>query len=98
MANVIPIFVAPVSSLLHQKNIGVTYVGISNFRMEPVISVPLYSMVMPQSMIIGIEAPFIFALVHIVEGVKSIPQTPRETKFVSFHEDVPRKVNNFFAS
>jgi hypothetical protein len=66
--------------------------------MELVRSVPLYSMVMPQSMITVIEAPFISTLVHIVDGVKSKPQTPRETKFVSFHEDVLRKVNNFFAS
>jgi hypothetical protein len=47
MLDVVPIFVAPVPSLLHQNNIGVTYVRISNFRMEPVRSVPLYSMAMP---------------------------------------------------
>ncbi len=35
MANVVPIFVAPVQSLLHQDNIEITYARISNFRMEP---------------------------------------------------------------
>jgi len=47
MLDVVPIFVAHIPSLLHQNNIGVTYVRISNFRMEPVRSMPLYSMAMP---------------------------------------------------
>ncbi len=47
MANVIPIFIAHVPSLLHQKHIGVTYVGISTFKMELVRYVPLFSMAMP---------------------------------------------------
>jgi len=42
MANVIPIFVAPTPSLLHHNNVRVTYARTSNFRMEPVRSIPLY--------------------------------------------------------
>jgi hypothetical protein len=44
--DVIPIFVAPIPSLLHQNNIGVTYARISNFKMEPVRYVPLYFVAM----------------------------------------------------
>jgi len=47
MANVVPIFVAYVQSLLHQDNIGITYVGTSNFKMELVTYVPLYFVAMP---------------------------------------------------
>jgi hypothetical protein len=46
VAVVVPIFVAPVPSLLHQNNIGVTYAGTSIFKMELIRSVPLYSMAM----------------------------------------------------
>jgi hypothetical protein len=49
-------------------------------------------------MITVIEASFISTPVHIVDGVKSRPQTPKGTKFVSLHEDIPREVNNFFVS
>jgi hypothetical protein len=45
--DVVLIFVAHVQSLLHQDNIIVTYVGISNFIMEPVTSMPLYYVAMP---------------------------------------------------
>jgi hypothetical protein len=50
---------------------------------------------------------FITALVHIVDGVKSKPQIPKGTKFVSLHEGLleqkmkhmmPKKVNKVFAS
>jgi hypothetical protein len=34
VANVIPIFIALVQSLLHQNNIGITYIKTSNFKME----------------------------------------------------------------
>jgi hypothetical protein len=47
MANVILMFVVHVLSLLHQDHIKITYARISNFRMELVKSMPLYSMVMP---------------------------------------------------
>ncbi len=51
MADVVPIFEAPIRSLVHQNNIGITYVGTSNFRMEPIRYVPLFFVVMPQSII-----------------------------------------------
>jgi hypothetical protein len=76
--DVIPIFVAPIPSLLHQNNIGVTYARTSNFRMEPIRYVPLYFVAMSQSIIIVIEAPFVLALVHTIDGVISKSQTPRE--------------------
>jgi hypothetical protein len=41
---------------------------------------------------------FILPLVHIVDGVRSKPQTPRGTKFVSLHEDIPIGVNKVFAN
>jgi hypothetical protein len=47
MADVMFIFIVPIPSLLHQNNIGVTYVGPSNFRMEPIKYVSLYSMARP---------------------------------------------------
>jgi len=47
VTNVIPIFVAPISSQLHQNNIGITYVGTSIFIMEPIRFVPLYFVAMP---------------------------------------------------
>jgi hypothetical protein len=47
VADVMPIFVAPIPSLLHQNNIGVTFVGPSNFIMEPIRSLRLYFVAMP---------------------------------------------------
>jgi hypothetical protein len=56
MVDVVPISVAHVQSLLHQKNIGVTYAKTSNFRMELIWFVPLYFVAMPQPIIIVTEA------------------------------------------
>ncbi len=42
MADVIPISVALVPNMLHHNNVGVTYVGIFYFKMEPIRFVPLY--------------------------------------------------------
>jgi len=98
VANVVPNLVVLIPSLLHQNNIGVTYARTSNFRMEPIRSMPLYSMAMPQSIIIVMEAPFVSAPVHIVDGVIFKPQTPSGTKFVNLHENIPRNVNKVFAS
>ncbi len=53
--DVVPIFIVHVQSLLQQNNIGVTYVGTSNFIMELIIFVPLYFVAMPQSIITIIE-------------------------------------------
>ncbi len=47
MANVILIFVTPVPNLLHHNNVGVTYLGTSNLKMEPIICIPLYFVAMP---------------------------------------------------
>jgi hypothetical protein len=98
VANVVLIFVAFVPSLLHQNNIGVTHIGTSNFKMEPARFVPLYYVVMLQSIIIVTEAPLISSPIHIVDGVKSIPQTPRGTKFVNLHENILGKVNKIFVN
>jgi hypothetical protein len=66
--------------------------------MEPIRSVPLYSVAMPQSINIVIEALFVLTPVYIVDGVRSRPKIPRGTKFVSLHENIPVEVNKFFAS
>ncbi len=90
MADVIFISIASIPSLLHENNIGVTYARPSNFKMEPVKFVSLYSMAMPQSIITVIEAPFVLALVHIIDGVRSKPQTPKGTQFVSCMKIYPK--------
>jgi hypothetical protein len=65
--------------------------------MEPVRFVPLY-FVAPQSIIIVTEPSFVSTPIHIIDGVRSRTQIPRRTKFVSVHEDIPRKVNKVFVS
>jgi hypothetical protein len=47
MADIIPISIAQLQSLLQQNNIGVTYAKISIFRMELVRSMPLYFVALP---------------------------------------------------
>ncbi len=47
VADVVPIFVVPIPSILHQKNIGVTYASPEHFKMELVRFVPLYFVAMP---------------------------------------------------
>ncbi len=42
MADVAPIFVTLTPNLFHHNNVGVTYVGTSNFKMELVKFVPLF--------------------------------------------------------
>jgi hypothetical protein len=66
--------------------------------MEPIRSVPLYFVAMPQSIITVIKPLFVLAPIHIVDGVKSKTQTPRTIKFVNFYEDIFRKVNNVFVN
>ncbi len=73
MVDVLPIFVTPIPSMLHQNNIGVTYAWTSNFKMEQVRSMPLYSVAMPQSIIIVTKVVFALAPVHIVDGARSRP-------------------------
>ncbi len=60
--NVVPIFVTHVQILLQQNNIGVTYVRTSNFKMELIIFVPLYYVLIAQSIITITKAPFVLAL------------------------------------
>jgi hypothetical protein len=83
MADVTPIFVAPAPNLFHHNNVGVTYVGTSNFIMELVRFVPLYYVAMPHSMVIVIEAPFSTAPAHTNANMRSKPQTPRGTNLVN---------------
>jgi hypothetical protein len=90
------IFVVLIPNLLHHNNVGVIYPIISNFKMELVISIPLYFVAMPQSMVIVIEAPFVITLAHIVVGMRFRPQIPRETELVSVHTKMPRKVDRIF--
>jgi hypothetical protein len=97
-ANVVLISIALVPSLLHQNNIGITYIGTSKFRMELIRFMPLYFVAMPQSIITVIEVSLISTLIHIGDGVRSRPQTPRGTKFVSLHENIPKEVNKVFAN
>jgi hypothetical protein len=73
MANVIPIFVAPTPSLLHHDDVGIIYPTIFNLRMEPIKSILLYFMAMPQSMVTVTKAPFVTTLVHIVINIRSKP-------------------------
>jgi hypothetical protein len=79
VANVVPISTALVQSLLHKDSIGITYARTSNFKMEPITYVPLYFVVMPQSIIIVIEASFVSTLINIVVGIRCKPQIPRGT-------------------
>jgi hypothetical protein len=93
MVNVVPIIIAHAPSLLHHNNVEVTYPGTSNLRMEPVRYVPLYFMVMPQSMVIITEVPFVTTPTHIVVNMKSKPQTPRETQLVNVHTEMLKEVD-----
>jgi hypothetical protein len=98
VADVVPIFLALVQSLLHQDDIGVTYAGTSNFIMELITSMPLYYVTMPQSIIIVTKASFVSMPINTIVGIRSIPQIPKGTKFVNLHEDMPREVKGVFAS
>jgi len=51
VADVVPIYVIHVPNPLHHNNVGVTYLGTSNFRMELVKSIPLYYVAMFQAMV-----------------------------------------------
>ncbi len=74
MVDVIPISVALTQSLLHNNNIGVTYIGTSNFKMEPVRFVPLYSTIMLQFMVTFTKGPFVTTPAHIVVSMKLDPK------------------------
>jgi len=42
MTNIVPIFVTPTPNLFHHNNFRSTYVRTSNFKVEPIKSIPLY--------------------------------------------------------
>jgi hypothetical protein len=73
VANVILIFVAPAPNLFHHNNVGVICVGISNFRVELVRSIPLYFVAMPHSMVIVTKIPFTTTLAHTIPIMRSKP-------------------------
>ncbi len=98
MANIVHVFVTLAPNLLHHNNVGVTYVGTSNFIMELVRSIPLHYVVMLEFMIIVIEVPFVSTPVHTVVGMRFKPQTLKGTKLVSVHAKMPREVNNIFTN
>jgi len=81
---------------LHHNNVGVIYPRTSNLRMELVKYISIYFMVMPQSMVTIIEAPFVIVPTHIVVSLRSIPQIPRETQLVNVHIEMPKKVDMIF--
>jgi hypothetical protein len=51
MVDIVLISVALAPNMLDHNNVGITYVGASNFRMELVRSEPLYFVAMFQSLV-----------------------------------------------
>jgi hypothetical protein len=49
------------------------YPGTSNFKMEPVRSIPLYYVAMLQFMVTITKVPFVIAPTHIVVSMRSRP-------------------------
>jgi hypothetical protein len=49
-------------------------------------------------MIIVIEAPFVSTPIHTVVGMRFKPLTPKGTKLVSVHAEMPREVNKIFTN
>jgi hypothetical protein len=97
MVDVVPISITLIPNMLHHNNVGITYVGTSNFRVEPIKSIPLYYVAMPHSMVIVIEVPFTTTLSHTIPSMRSKPQTLRETNLVNMHTKMPREVDKIFA-
>jgi hypothetical protein len=73
VVDVIPTYVAHVPNLLHHNNVGVTYVGTSNFKVKLVVFKLLYYVAMPHYVVIVIKAQFTVALTHTIVGMKSKP-------------------------
>jgi hypothetical protein len=96
VADVVPVFTA-FYSLLHHNDVRVTYLAISNLRLEPIRFVSLYFVAMPQSMVIVTKVPFLTTLVHTIVNMRSKPQIPRETQLVSVHTEMPKEVDRIFA-
>jgi len=98
MPGVVCIYVSLTLNLLHHNNIGITYVGTSNFKIEPIRSIPLYFGAMLKSLITVIEVPFVTTPIHIIVGMRLRPQTPRGPELVRMHEEMLRKVNKFLVN
>jgi len=97
MTNIILVYVAFAPNMLHHNNVRITYAGASNFKMEPIKSVPLYFVAMLQFMVIVTKAPFVTAPAHIIIGMRSKPQTLKVTQLVNVNRKMPKKVNKVFA-
>ncbi len=97
MANIVPISITLAPNMLHHNNVGITYVGASNCRMEPIRSVPLYFVAMFQFMVTFTEILFVTTLAHTFVGMRSGPQTLKVTQLVSVHREMPKEVNKVFA-
>jgi hypothetical protein len=88
--------VAFIPSLLHQNNIGVNLCR--NFKFQNGTN-KIYAIIFCGNDLVydySYESPFVSTPVHTIDGVRSIPQTPRGIKFVSLHKDIPREVNRVF--
>jgi hypothetical protein len=79
VADVVLVSIVHAPSLLHHNDVRVTYPTFFNLRTEPIRSVPLYYMAMPQSMVTITKAPFVTTLVHIVVSMRFKLETPKET-------------------
>jgi hypothetical protein len=73
ITNVEHVSIVLTPNLLHHNNVEVIYPGISKLRMEPIRSVKIYFVAMPQYMAIVIETPFIITPTHIVVSMRSKP-------------------------
>ncbi len=90
VVDVAPISVAFAPNLFHHNNVGVTYVGTSNFKMELVRFVRLYYVATI------IETPFTITPTHTIIGMRSKPYTPRGINLVSMHTQMLRKADMTF--
>jgi hypothetical protein len=95
VANIIPISITPTPNLFHHNNVGGTYARTSNFKVEPIRSIPLYYVAMFHSMVIITKASFTTTPTHIIVGMRSRPQTPKGTDLANMHIDMSKEVDNF---
>jgi hypothetical protein len=77
VANIIPISITLAPNLFHHNNIGGTCAKTSNFKVEPIRSIPLYYVAMFHSMVTITKASFTTIPTHIIVGMRSKPQTPK---------------------
>ncbi len=96
MVDVAPISMTLTPNLFHHNNVRITYARISNFRLEPRRSIPLYFLAMPHSMVIVTKAPFTTIPTHIITSMRSIPRISRGTDLVNMHTKMFREVDEIF--